>query len=1074
MPDGQPLAAIVDVPLDGDREPTVLVDGPDFLAAPRLSPDGARLAWLEWDHPDMPWDATRLRVAPILEDGTLGPSELAAGGPEESIVQPEWSPDGILHLVSDRSGWWNLYRILEGPRLEPLGADGGGVRRPVVDLRPLVVRVPGRRLDRGGGPDRRPRPPVPHPAGRAGGRGRVAVHRARRAADRARRPVVAIAGSPSEAALVATFDPVTLAPVRRPATVQFREPRPGLDLAARADRVPLDRRPHRPRPRLPAGQPGLRRPRRRAPAAGRPLARRPDRERLDRARPRDPAAHQPRDRGRRRRLRRQHRLRPRLPRRAPRRRGASSTSTTASRPPGSSSIAATSTGSASPSTAAARAATRRSRPSPSATSSRRGSATSGSATSRRSRATPTSSSRATWTGSSGRTRRPAAVYRQRSPVHYLDEISCPVLVLQGPDDQIVPPAQAEAIVAALAANRIPHAYLAFAGEGHGFRGADAIRRSLEAELSFLGRRLRLHAGRRDRAARGRRLDAWRAPAAAVRRARRRPPGLTIRRRRADGRQGRHRTRPAAARRRDGARVPGPAARRRRIRSCWSSAGSSSGSSSLRSPTRRRSSCRRTSSSCCSCRRSCSARGTSPRSATSRRTRGRSPCSRSGSCCSRRSSSASSSGPSCPSLQWAPAFALGAIVAPPDAVAATSVLRRLGVPRRVVTILEGESLVNDASALIAYRVAVAAVVDRLVRAAGRERLVRRRRRRRRRSSGIVIGWRHHRRPGGARATRPSSRPVAHRARRGLSHRRERSASAGSSRPSSPGSSPGGGPRACCRPTAGSSAAASGPSSSSSSTASCSCSSACSCRSCSTTSSSEDPAWLVGLAVAVCLTVILARIVWVFPATYLPRILSKRIRAARPGAAARPRSFVIAWAGHARRRVAGGGARRCRSRRPFPERDLIIYLTFCVILATLVGQGLTLPWRHLAARARRRARPRARGDARPPDGDRRGARCGSRSSPSSTPTIWRSSTSSRPGSSTRPTTSTDRWRRGHRRIRSRAARPPGDPGGGHRGRARRRHPAPRRRRDRRRGAPPRRARPRPRGAADRDLSARGAAP
>ena len=68
----------------------------------------------------------------------------------------------------------------------------------------------------------------------------------------------------------------------------------------------------------------------------------------------------------------------------------------------------------------------------------------------------------------------------------------------------------------------------------------------------------------------------------------------------------------------------------------------------------------------------------------------------------------------PSLQWAPAFALGAIVAPPDAVAATSVLRRLGVPRRIVTILEGESLINDASALIAYRVAVAAVAHRLVR------------------------------------------------------------------------------------------------------------------------------------------------------------------------------------------------------------------------------------------------------------------------------------------------------------------------------------------------------------------------
>jgi dipeptidyl aminopeptidase/acylaminoacyl peptidase len=80
----------------------------------------------------------------------------------------------------------------------------------------------------------------------------------------------------------------------------------------------------------------------------------------------------------------------------------------------------------------------------------------------------------------------AETYRERSPVHFLDRISCPVLVMQGLDDRVVPPSQAEAIVRALAANGIPHAYLAFEGEGHGFRGAAAIRRSLEAELSFLG------------------------------------------------------------------------------------------------------------------------------------------------------------------------------------------------------------------------------------------------------------------------------------------------------------------------------------------------------------------------------------------------------------------------------------------------------------------------------------------------------------------------------------------------------------------------------------------------------------
>jgi hypothetical protein len=79
----------------------------------------------------------------------------------------------------------------------------------------------------------------------------------------------------------------------------------------------------------------------------------------------------------------------------------------------------------------------------------------------------------------------AEVYRKRSPIHFLDRISCPVLVMQGLEDRVVPPSQAESLVAALTARNIPCAYLAFPGEGHGFRGADAIRRSLDAEIQFL-------------------------------------------------------------------------------------------------------------------------------------------------------------------------------------------------------------------------------------------------------------------------------------------------------------------------------------------------------------------------------------------------------------------------------------------------------------------------------------------------------------------------------------------------------------------------------------------------------------
>jgi dipeptidyl aminopeptidase/acylaminoacyl peptidase len=77
-------------------------------------------------------------------------------------------------------------------------------------------------------------------------------------------------------------------------------------------------------------------------------------------------------------------------------------------------------------------------------------------------------------------------YRERSPIHFLDSISVPVLILQGLDDKVVPPAQAEALAEALEAQGIPYAYLAFEGEGHGFRGEPAQRRTLEARLSFLG------------------------------------------------------------------------------------------------------------------------------------------------------------------------------------------------------------------------------------------------------------------------------------------------------------------------------------------------------------------------------------------------------------------------------------------------------------------------------------------------------------------------------------------------------------------------------------------------------------
>ncbi len=119
LSDAQPTNTICAVALDGSGSETVLVEGADFYAAPRLSPDGKQLAWLSWNHPHMPWTATECWLADVMEDGALGASRKIAGGASESICQPEWSPDGRLYFVSDRSGWWNIYRM-DGENSVPL------------------------------------------------------------------------------------------------------------------------------------------------------------------------------------------------------------------------------------------------------------------------------------------------------------------------------------------------------------------------------------------------------------------------------------------------------------------------------------------------------------------------------------------------------------------------------------------------------------------------------------------------------------------------------------------------------------------------------------------------------------------------------------------------------------------------------------------------------------------------------------------------------------------------------------------------------------------------------------------
>ncbi len=125
--EGTVVNELVELSANGDREPRIIASGRDFYASPRPSPDGGKLAWLEWDQPNMPWDGTELWVAGIGADGALEEPEKIVGGVDESIYQPEWGPENSLHFVSDRSGWWNLYRWQgdDAQSLAPMEAEFG-------------------------------------------------------------------------------------------------------------------------------------------------------------------------------------------------------------------------------------------------------------------------------------------------------------------------------------------------------------------------------------------------------------------------------------------------------------------------------------------------------------------------------------------------------------------------------------------------------------------------------------------------------------------------------------------------------------------------------------------------------------------------------------------------------------------------------------------------------------------------------------------------------------------------------------------------------------------------------------
>lgn len=130
-PGAEAKNAIVSISTENaEDEQKVLASGNDFYSSPKISPDGSQLAWLTWNHPNMPWDGCQLWVGDLSETGDVVASRRVAGGRSESIFQPEWSSDGVLYFASDRTGWWNLERLTPDGQIELVYDSKGDLGMP--------------------------------------------------------------------------------------------------------------------------------------------------------------------------------------------------------------------------------------------------------------------------------------------------------------------------------------------------------------------------------------------------------------------------------------------------------------------------------------------------------------------------------------------------------------------------------------------------------------------------------------------------------------------------------------------------------------------------------------------------------------------------------------------------------------------------------------------------------------------------------------------------------------------------------------------------------------------------------
>ncbi|HET7664966.1 MAG TPA: prolyl oligopeptidase family serine peptidase, partial [Mycobacterium sp.] len=490
-PDGGISRAIVAVSIDGSAADDasrirVIVAGSHFLAYPRPSSDGRRLAWIAWEHPNMPWDASQLRIGDLV-DGVVSSWRPIVGGPGESVLQPEWVPNRTdrLYVISDRSGWWNLYEVgTDAGEPRPIAPASEEFGAPLWQLGYCFYAI----LDDG-------RLAVRHGVG--AGRLGVLDPRTGRLHDLdmpftawdpvirgAGHTVVGVAGGPGIPPSVVKIDAVTGA-VRLLRRSADRLPDPGFlpEPHAAVLAGPGNREVHA--VVYPPRNPNVVAPQGELPpylvhVHGGPTASARTMLNLEFAYftsrgigviTVDYGGSAGYGREYRERLRGQW--------------GVVDVEDCV---------------------AAAHALADKGEADPARLAVRGGSAggwtTLAALTRTKAFAAGTSyfgvAELLTFVhdthdfesryidGLIGPLPATRDLYIERAPLSHVDDVSCPVLLLQGLDDKVVPPSQAEMFRDALAAKKIPHAYLAFEGEQHGFRRAETVVAALEAELSFYG------------------------------------------------------------------------------------------------------------------------------------------------------------------------------------------------------------------------------------------------------------------------------------------------------------------------------------------------------------------------------------------------------------------------------------------------------------------------------------------------------------------------------------------------------------------------------------------------------------